>query len=97
MVDPLVISFLDLDLILSQQVDQALLAILPVFVTDLIVKYLRVRDLRELFRNHWWDILVTIPCFRFLRIAGISRAIKLVKVANTSRTSKVVKRNRMLK
>ncbi|MHC1628674.1 MAG: hypothetical protein ACXQTI_07580 [Candidatus Nezhaarchaeales archaeon] len=82
------LSFLELDHVLNQQIDFALLAMLAIFVADLIVKYLRVRDLREFFRKHWRDILATIPYFRFLRIARISRAIKLVKVAKTSRTSK---------
>lgn len=91
------LSFFELDPVLNQQIDQALLAILPVFVADLIVKYLRVRDLRGFLRSHWLDILATIPYFRFLRIARISRAIRLVKVTKSVRSSKAVKTNRILK
>lgn len=61
------------------------LALLPVFVADLGVRYLRVRDVREFLTKHWFDLVIVIPYFRFLRF------VRLARVAKLPRTGKAVK------
>ena len=65
--------------------DSVNLALLPVFVADLGVRYLRVRDVREFLTKHWFDLIIVIPYFRFLRF------VRLARVARLSRTGKAVK------
>jgi len=92
-----VISFIELNPVLNERIDQILFWILPIFVMDLVVKYLRVREPKEFLRKHWLDILTTIPYFRFLRIARISRALRLVKVAKSVKATKVIKTSKAIK
>lgn len=64
------------------------LSLLPIFIADLILKYKRVGKIKTFLRHHWFDILITIPYFRFLRSLRILRISRVIK---TARTVKVVK------
>ena len=92
-----VISFIELNPVLNERIDQILFWILPIFVMDLVVKYLRIKKPKEFLRKHWLDILTTIPYFRFLRIARISRALRLVKVAKSVKATKAIKSSKTIK
>lgn len=70
------------------------LSLLPVFVTDLVLKYREVKSLRIFLRYYWFDILITIPYFRFLRafrILKISRAVRTVKTVKIAKGSGVTR------
>ena len=55
------------------------LSLLPIFIADLILKYRRVGKIKTFLRHYWFDILITIPYFRFLRSLRILRISKVVK------------------
>jgi len=64
------------------------LGLLPIFIADLVVRYKRVGSVKRFLRYHWFDILITIPYFRFLRALRILRAIRAARILKASRTLK---------
>ena len=53
------------------------LSLLPVFIADLYVGYMRVGDLRTFLRKRWLDVLAAVPFLRVLRVARAARILRL--------------------
>lgn len=64
------------------------LALLPVFVADLVFKYKGVKSLKTFLKYHWFDVLITIPYFRFLRALRILRVSRIVGTARAARMAR---------
>ena len=71
--------------------DTVNLGLLPVFIADLAFKYKKVGDLKIFIRHHWFDILIAVPYFRFLRALRILRAARVIKTAKIAKGGKVTK------
>ena len=84
----------------------------PIFVLDLVVAYLRVRNFKLFLKKHWFTILITIPWLRVFRVAralrvfratrgvkGVraARAFKMTKMAKSTKTLKLAKSSKSLK
>lgn len=54
---------------------------LPIFIIDLIVQYLRLRDFKLFIKKHWFTILITIPWLRVFRIARTLRVLRAARAA----------------
>ena len=64
------------------------LLILGVFVADLIIIFRASSSVKEFFKKHWLDILMTIPYFRIFRSLRVMRVFKLSKSVKTARALK---------
>ena len=75
----------------------------PIFVLDLVVAYLRIRDFKLFLRKHWFTILITIPWLRVfraaraLRVFRAARAARGVKGARAAKALKITNRLGMVK
>ena len=69
----------------GQVLDTVLLALLPIYVVDLVVQYRRVGSFKLFLRRHWLTILMTIPYLRVLRFARLVRALRFLRVARVGR------------
>ena len=66
-------------------------SILVYFVVDLAVLFMMYEENKLFFRNHWFDILLTIPFLTaFKGLRGL-KIIKMSKVAKLLKPSKVLK------
>lgn len=111
----LVIFYLYLDLLASKQ--GALYSykiylqyiILTYFVADILILFTMYDGNKEFFRNHWFDILLTIPFLtafkglKGLKIIKMGKGGKLMKPSKTlkgvkvgQKTGKIVKKGRKL-
>lgn len=70
------------------------LALLPLFIVDLVVRYLKVRNLKRFLTHHWIDILIAIPYFRFIRLFRFLRLLKLTRVTKTGGAGGKLERTR---
>lgn len=66
-------------------------AILSVFVADLVIIYKSSSNWRMFFKKHWFDIIMVIPYFRIFRIFRIFRVLKILRVAKVARAAKAAK------
>jgi len=72
----------------------------PIFVLDLIVAYLRIRDFKLFLKKHWFTILITIPwlrVFRFARTLRVLRAARAAKGVKGIRAAKAIKITKLAK
>ena len=75
----------------------------PIFVLDLVVAYLRVRNFKLFLKKHWFTILITIPwlrvfrAVRVLRVFRAARAARGVKGARVAKALKITNRLGMVK
>jgi len=75
----------------------------PIFVLDLLVAYLRIRDFKLFLKKHWFTILITIPWLRVfraaraLRVFRAARAARGVKGARAAKALKITNRIGMVK
>ena len=78
--------------------------VIGIFVTDLIFKYIRIRNIKKFLRSSWLDIIAIFPFFVFFRflepfifLTGISGEIKEIQLIFhesleiSKETSKIVK------
>ena len=73
---------------------------LPIFIIDLIVQYLRLRDFKLFLKKHWFTILITIPwlrVFRFARTLRVLRAARAAKGVKGIRAAKAIKITKLAK
>lgn len=69
--------------------------ILAYFVADIAVLFTMYEENRKFFRNHWFDILLTIPFLttfkglRGLKIVRLGKGSKLLKLAKVMKNIKV--------
>ena len=72
----------------------------PIFVFDLIVAYLRIRNFKLFLKKHWFTILITIPWLRVFRVARtlrILRAARAAKGVKGIRAAKAIKITKLAK
>ena len=69
-----------------------LLALIPVYVADLGVRYRRVRNLKRFLKEHWLSILMVIPYLRILRIMRLLRLLRIGRVLRTVGAWRRIKR-----
>lgn len=67
------------------------MAILIVFITDLVILFIYFENRKKFIRKHWLDILMVIPYLRIFRIFRIFRVLKFTRVLKTARTIKIAK------
>jgi hypothetical protein len=53
----------------------------PIFVLDLVVAYLRIRNFKLFLKKHWFTILITIPWLRVFRVARTLRVLRAARAA----------------
>ena len=53
----------------------------PIFVFDLVVAYLRIRNFKLFLKKHWFTILITIPWLRVFRVARTLRVLRAARAA----------------
>ena len=73
---------------------------LPIFIIDLIVQYLRLRDFKLFIKKHWFTILITIPWLRVFRVARtlrVLRAARAAKGVKGIRAAKAIKITKLAK
>lgn len=66
-------------------------AILSVFVADLVIIYKSSSNWRMFLKKHWFDIIMVIPYFRIFRIFRIFKVLKILRVAKVARAAKAAK------
>ncbi len=64
------------------------LALLAIFVADLVVKSRRAPNLRTFLRRHWSDILMAIPYFRIFRVLRLLRVLRILRAARIARVGR---------
>ena len=72
----------------------------PIFVFDLIVAYLRIRNFKLFLKKHWFTILITIPWLRVFRVARtlrVLRAARAAKGVKGIRAAKAIKITKLAK
>ena len=73
---------------------------LPIFIIDLIVQYLRLRNFKLFIKKHWFTILITIPWLRVFRVARtlrVLRAARAAKGVKGIRAAKAIKITKLAK
>lgn len=96
-------SFFTLPEVLATSIEWTCWVILSVFVADLVVAYLRVRNIPRFLKKHWLDILMVIPYFRIFRVLRLLRLFRFTRFAKvlkgmmrSERFYQTVKRTRKL-
>ena len=72
----------------------------PIFVFDLVVAYLRIRNFKLFLKKHWFTILITIPWLRVFRVARtlrVLRAARAAKGVKGIRAAKAIKITKLAK
>ena len=80
--------FANLAFQLGEAAGIVLLALLPVYVADLGVKYRQVRNFKRFLREHWLSILMTIPYLRVLRILRLFRLLRFLRLMRVTRVGR---------
>ena len=65
------------------------IAILSVFMADLIIIYGSSSNWHIFLKKHWFDILMVIPYFRVFRIFRSFRVLRLIKIVKAAKTVKM--------
>lgn len=69
------------------------IAILSVFVTDLVIIYRSSSNWHIFLKKHWFDILMVIPYFRVFRVFRIFRVLRLIRIAKAAKAAKMATRS----
>ena len=77
--------FADQVRLIGQVSETVLLALLPIYIADLVVQYRRVGQFRLFLRKHWLTILMTIPYLRVLRLVRLVRLLRVLKAVRVAR------------
>jgi len=75
--------------VIGKILEMILLAILVIFIMDLIFFYQATPTTKHFFKKHWFDILLVIPYFRVLRVF---RMLRLLKIAKTTKAIKALRK-----
>ena len=65
-----------------------LAAFIPIYVVDLGVKYLRVRNWATFIRVHWLSVLMVVPWLRVLRVFRLLRMLRLLRLVRVAKIGK---------
>jgi hypothetical protein len=81
--------------------DYFLLTLLLIFIIDLFYLYRMCDNYRHFFKKHWFDILMTAPFFRVLRLLRAFKLLRITKsikfgVKNSEKISKAIKKSKRI-
>ncbi len=72
-------------------------ALLPVFIVDLIFTYRRSESLQIFLKRRWPDVLMVIPYFRIFRVFRWLKFVRHLRFVNLLKSSKIPKSLKFIK